>query len=267
MSKRKENPMSALIWTRSLEHWPKDKVLFRDYNVKVLRLACVQHKRLSLQGAIELIPNKTPIFIFTSTYAVRSFFECDECRPLQVLMKSNTVLAVGPATAAELQMRGVQAQVPFGVKNGKGLGEFIKKSWQAKDVQLILPGAKRRAFDLALWLEPQSYQCITLNLYETDSICLDSRGQTLTLEARKAWLGRLRGVICFASPSAALGFVNTFKELSDHKDFPSPQQLKVALIGTTSGRAYDFEALNEVHVATEPSLAALVAKAVETLPP
>ena len=235
-----------IIWTRSLEDWAKDQMMFQGYKGKYLHLPCLSSTPISFEAELP----KEPFFLaFTSSKASHYFLSSKVGQ--NFLRHARSLFALGKATAEPLLEAGLIVEVAQ-VKNGEEFQNWILKRSEKNDL-FVLPGGLERAFDLESGLKNANRRALKLDIYATQALATTSLGTPILKETSEEIA--LGSVVCFASPSAVGGFSAAI----------SKRDLVTAIcIGdTTATRAFGFK---KVITASEPSVLALFQEALNHLP-
>ena len=241
-----------MIWTRSFDDWPDDVAMIAASGVPALHLPCISTRALPFAR-----PEGTfAVVIFTSVRAIHAAFADDR---LAALVRSiPLVMSFGARCTSELERRGVRTYRPPEIHSAQGLvAHFvadIAPSLKAP-VKVLAIGPSRPAYDASAAILSLGFEFTYLSVYET--LPLLALGEDECRHYRK----ELDGVVCFASPSAVQGFVETLMN-GDHKELGT-KLVAVAIGETTALTCRDH--FCKVHCAATQELIALVEKAASLL--
>ncbi|MBI2601707.1 MAG: uroporphyrinogen-III synthase [Deltaproteobacteria bacterium] len=246
-----ENLKKTIIWTRSREDWEEDIQFFAG--LPVIHLPCISIELLEISNLPEI--GGTCVVVFTSRKAVQYSFRIPQMTV--ILSNSKTrVYCTGEKTAAEVsrQME-ILGERPFGY----ALGKLFPRPSPFKDFRcstqdtILLPGPVERAIPLAEELNKQGLKVFPLDLYRTKSRLTLSDGTLPTPEQKAFLMDSLKGVVCFLSPSAVLGFRIALRPGMNRLG----RNLHAVVIGETTKKACEgtFET---IHVAKKHSVVEVV---------
>lgn len=248
MLEKKDN--LPIIWTRSLEDWDEDKLILSGLMNRVLRLPCLRITKISpltLDLQKLSLPNKAAVF--TSKRCVEYALEIPEIRQF---LKGARIFCFGQKTAAHLQDSGFNYDFIAEVRTSEELLTILGARLSPEYVVLV-PGPKKKAFDLHGNLQKLGYISYNIDLYETISqLCL-SDGKTPNFREQEQLINSLRGFVCFASPSACEGFVSS---LTPEKNRLGEALTAIAL-GPTTAKKCRLHFIN-VKMARENNLATMI---------
>jgi uroporphyrinogen-III synthase len=223
-----------LVWTRSIDDWKEDQNLCCNFEGEFMHLPCI--RTCPITFSIDQLPSVYSVAL-TSQKGAEYLIESPLGKTL--LEKAESVFAMSKRSAKPLLERGLN--VTF--SNSKLGAEFCQ--WLIKTTMphthFVLPGGKERAFDLLGALNSNQRTAQTIDIYETKSMATNSNGS----EIDQTTLSKLSmgSVVCFASPSAVIGFQNLF---SNRKKI-----VAVCIGQTTANAASQFK---EVIVLESPSI-------------
>ena len=238
-----------LIWTRAAEDLAEDRLLFDDIT-DVTWLPCITREDL-LPSDDVLARLACQRFSGAAITSLRTAERCTQLLPLRsMLQQTPQVIALSLKIANRLQDAEIEAQSAPDVTDGAGLGRWITDHCKPFGPWL-LPGPRKRAFDLASYLADAGYQVQSLDLYQTRPEARNADGRALGGEDRDRLARNLGGVVCFASPSAVDGFVELFAERRQRLE----SMLAIAIGSTTARRAAG--SFRTVQTAPESTVAAL----------
>jgi uroporphyrinogen-III synthase len=163
-------------------------------------------------------------------------------------------MSFGARCTSELEKRGVRAYRPPEIQSAQGLvAHFVAQiapSLKAL-VNVLAIGPARPAYDASAAILSLGFGFTYLSVYETLPLL------ALSEDECRHYRDELDGVVCFASPSAVQGFVETLMS-GGHKELGA-KLVAVAIGETTALKCRDH--FCKVHGAATQELTALVEKA------
>ena len=151
-------------------------------------------------------------------------------------------------------LSGTNITLPKGVKKGEDLATYLCGAHSGEALTFFLPGAKKRAYALDEHLQSCGFKTLSCDTYEVQSGIFNTSGEPIDKKGLEGSLASLnKPVVCFASPSAVLGFA---KGLSSCGLASIIQSCVAVAIGPTTFRACQSY-FSEVHESSEASLASL----------
>ena len=247
----------TIIWTRSADHWPQDCNLLEGTEYQ--RLPCLSYRDFTQQELMsQLQGSKFPkphslIGVLTSAHTIKSLN-----RSPSLLDKCEKWYVVGKKTRDcfnALSLAGKIADLPQGVKKGADLAQYLCKSYHGKKLTFFLPGAKKRAYKLDEHLQSCGFEVLSCNTYEVQTGIFDDKGVGVSKQFLDDVFARAsQPVICFASPSAVLGFTSGLIKHGMSAVFP---RCRVVAIGPTTLKACKVF-FHRSYEAPDPSVASLV---------
>ena len=232
--------MSVLIWTRSIEDWDDDQKLFLGREMHMLHLPCI-----ATTGINGTFPkDAADVLVFTSANGVH--YAGQNAELLRLMRKAKSVYAIGPTTQNALRDLGIASEVHADVKNSEQLGLWLSQTL-AKGSRLTWPAAEEPSFDLCGYLAAHDLHVEHLAVYTTAKKLLLADGTEPDEKTVGDMVQKLSGVVCFASPSAVAGFVQTLKPTENRLH----QELTAVAIGRTTAAAC-VEHFDRVEVIDEP---------------
>jgi hypothetical protein len=235
-----------IIWTRSLEDWAKDQMMFQGYKGKYLHLPCLSSTPISFEAEL---PKGPFVLAFTSSKASHYFLSSKVGQ--NFLKHGKSLFSLGKATAEPLLDSGFKVEIAQ-VKNGEEFQNWILNRSEKNDL-FVLPGGIVRAFDLESGLKNAHRGALKLDIYATQALATTSLGTPILKDISEEI--DLGSVVCFASPSAVDGFSAAISK-RDHI-------IAFCIGDTTAARALGFK---KVITASEPSVWALFHEALNHLP-
>lgn len=199
-----------LIWTRSLEDWPKDKKILEISQKDYLHVPCVQTKPLNFNFKSQ---SENSLIIFTSPRAViYSLLNAD----FEKILSSAYILCFGESSANVLQSRGYASEVFDSIESASEIPAQLLKKNISKDKTIFLPGPRQRAFDLYESLSKMGFKVYSFDVYETISQLkfYDVISETYKRpneDEKKKFILEWRGSVFLGSPSACKGFVEALE--------------------------------------------------------
>lgn len=156
-----------------------------------------------------------------------------------LLDKAESIFAMSKGSAKPLLARGMNV-VFSDSKLGADFCQWLIKM-TPPHTHFVLPGGKERAFDLMGALNSNQRTAQMIDIYETKSLVTTSNGS----EINQTTLSKISigSVVCFASPSAVIGFQNLFS---------SRKKITAVCIGQTTAKA--ASQYKEVIVLESPSI-------------
>lgn len=227
----------TLIWTRAVSDWLNDRVYLP---AGTIHLPCLRR--------VPLVPQVTeghsfPYAVVSSVSAVRALAGLPK---LQKRLSNSGFFCFGRQTANELAVNGYR-QLLCPVRSSAELARYLIGHLPSATSIAVL-GAKQPAFPVAESLRARGFKISEFVLYQTiTGACLPD-GSVIDAEQRLAIANR-NSVICFASPSAVLGFDKVFHNELDslRKNFravvlgkTTDQQLRKSLPSIPCHLAEDF---------------------------
>jgi uroporphyrinogen-III synthase len=234
---------ASIIWTRSKSDWERDAALFGD--VPVLHLPCIKTEALPAR----ISRRQFDALVFTSVSGVRCALADAKLGP--IVRKVRRVFTHGARTAAVAADMGLEAKL-IEEPTGAALGRFLA-TVLAPGTKLLWPSASQVAHDITEDLAAAGVMVTRVPVYTTTrELCLPS-GLAPDAGEKDHLIRTLRGVVCFASPSAVQGFVHTLEPESNRLG----RELTAVAIGPTTRDACvpAFEKIVTCHEATTTALA------------
>lgn len=230
-----------LVWTRSLDDWKEDQGLFLKYDLEFIHLPCVKTSPI-----IFSLNNIPAVYSVALTSQKGAEFLLDSTLGKSLLSKAENIYALGEGSANPLLSRGINVTIAKS-KNGDDFCQWLIKSTKP-ETHFVLPGGTERAFDLEKAISAANRTAQTIHIYETKSLATTSAGSpihpnTISKVSKGA-------VVCFASPSAVVGFQNAF---------PNRHEVVAVCIGQTTARA--THSFKNVQVLDNPSIGNLFLEA------
>jgi uroporphyrinogen-III synthase len=244
-----------IIWTRSLEDWPSDVRVLKSALEHVVHLPCIRTEALTQPLMPKFSQNQAIIAVFGSAKAVE--YSLANAALTGLLKRARRILALGSKTAACLQERGFRAETDSRWRGMADLAAHLTQSLSGSEA-ILAPGPKTRAMDLAELLEELDIDYIPVDVYETHPGLRGANDELLLQTDIDRLQRELAGVVCFASPSAVIGFT---KWLSPDL-FGLRERLRVACIGETTQRKA-IEHFDDCHVCPLQSVESLFSTALE----
>lgn len=242
---------SLIIWTRSLEDWEQDQVILSGLEDRVIRLPCLSVKKLipSSYDFERLAFVKKKAVVFTSKRCVDFALEYEQ---LRLFLEGARIFCLGRKTAECIRSYGFECEFFPEARTVEDLHAILQVRLN-RDCLVLLPGPKKRAFDLHSSLQKQGYISCPLDIYETVVQLTWSDGRIPNSYEQAALISSLNGIVCFASPSACDGFANFLH--------PERNRLKemltvMALGPTTANKCKNY--FRNVKTAQENDLSKLV---------
>lgn len=232
----------ALIWTRSQDDAPQDRALLQAAPLPVIHLPCLKSEWLE----VATLPEKPcTALAVTSPRAVDGLARDTRLRALATQLPVHTF---GSETAQRLTKLGARVQ-RHDLKNGREFGGLLAHLLPPKAC-LWVPGAREPAFDLVGHLRGTGIEAHAIPLYATTPTTPEPRSTAEQLRRFDEL------VVCFASPSAMIGFAPLLTQL------PAGilERLKACAIGETTAKQARAH-FPMVVEAPKPELAALIAAA------
>ncbi|MFK7873251.1 MAG: uroporphyrinogen-III synthase [Oligoflexales bacterium] len=224
-----------IIWTRSKSDWEKDQSLFSTLD-NILHIPCIEKSHLSPP-----IPSpKGSLTVCTSPETAHIIPASDE-----------KIICFGEKTFQTLSQKGHTDLEKIETTTAQGLLPYIQKNYQ-NFKSLWLPGPKNRAFDLSVFAKKNGWAFTVLDLYQTQTGCFAPRELIQKLHALP------QGVLCFASPSSAQGFLKQ-PQSQDFLSWP------VCVIGETTQVFCESQHFTKIYTAKNQSLKELYQCGLRTL--
>ncbi len=263
----KREAAATLVWTRSRRDWDEDQKLFQDRESSfcTLHLPCLSFTAVKRERQFsqvdQLLSKGAPLLVvFTSAWGVHYAWENPYLRSH---LTHASIYALGEGTSQALQQYGLAGRHPKIPRGGLELGQLIVKSTRGDEV-VLLPGGVERAFDLRLYLSEHGLTAVTIDLYQSIA-AIDKSGPGLpqvveTLRERLQQPGHPL-LLCFASPTAVIGFYRGFAPLLRQETARAPGASSIALaLGETTAQCCR-QYFERVVLAPKPTLRALLAHA------
>lgn len=250
-----------MIWTRGLKDWTYDQKLFSKSD-RVVHLPCVNLKKIVIRDVKDIADFFTlgaTYAIFTSVNGVELCLQNSEILHI-FRSKCQGIYTVGEKARRALEQYQLQDLHKGSRDYAQELGQNILESAQVGQ-QFFLPGAAERAFDFEKFLQGYSYRSLSLNCYKTLKGAFGKNGQAVSSFLDLGISSEIieNGVLCFASPSAVIGYHNA---CPSRDSIWKQKPIAVAIGKTTYASCRDF---SQRHLASTPNLQGLVAAAREIL--
>lgn len=201
----------AIIWTRSLSDWEKDKSLFSE-SKSVVHLPATEIRPLHL--TTDLNECETTLVSSTKTVSVLKSHNSDALKKIQ---KNPNVYCFGKKTYESLIDCAIKAHLISSCKSLAELSQWVVNNLEVTGVSYL--GTKSPAFDLELFFSKHSikfthYACYTIN---HSKLHHEIRAQIDKFD---------RLLICLASPSAVQSLL----------PIPESKNVDFLCIGDTTAR-------------------------------
>lgn len=218
-----------IIWTRSVEDWSTDVKFLQTEMSKIVHLPCIRTQVLRQIDLPIIEPNVAVTVVLASIKAAEY---CLANPSLKFwLQRASRLVVLGAKSAAFLRSHGYPVETSSSWRGMTDLAHDLVES-VSRDEIVISPGPKVRAFDLGEFMEHHGIHFLAIDIYETTP-GLRGQDDQLLMQAEVDRLQReLAGVVCFASPSAVLGFTNWL----DLSLFGLGDRLQAVCIGESSWR-------------------------------
>lgn len=243
--------MNTIVWTRAGDDWQKDleTAVTLDIDPKVLtHIPCVSFQPVPVKKTV----SSANYIIFNSSNAVR-FSMAQE--PLAAVVRAAVkIFAIGPGTAETLAACGLSATPGFSGSSAKDLADQLLK--QGVGGSFLIPTAEQSAFDTAAYLTSQGSHAVSIPCYRTIQQAGHGDGKAFSPADIAQLKSSMMGIICFASPSAVLGFNHTFQVKTK---LAKNTLLAVAIGATTMKEVLEYFPVCEM--AEQNSIRALLKKA------
>lgn len=236
--------MKRLIWTRGNHNWELDCSLLKNFPMDILHLPCITLSKVPISKNSNLSATS---YIFTSPNGVKYGFEDPKLR--KFILKAKKVYTFGDTSYNLLLDHGITPERPSGVNTSKELTDYLLCQLKREE-PIISIGAQKVAYDISNELQDKGYNAQHLSVYKTTSYLEASPTE---VEIYKKYL---KGIICFASPSAIDGFCNRFTPQENRLG----KELQAIAIGkTTLESCQPF--FQKTALADKPTLISLIEKA------
>lgn len=207
----------TLIWTRSKEDWEQDRAFFKDPK-KVLHLPCITIAPLNISARPTF---GTKYVIVTSQNALKFALRNPNLRT--IIFDAEAVFTFGQETTQLCHSVGLRNVVRISAAHSseelcKSVSQFLAPESPLMIIQALFP-----AFNSGSYLSSLGLDVTVVPVYKTESRC--------RVRLSPAKLRALKGIVCFASPSAVEGFTTAIR---------NPKKLKTltaVVIGPTTAKA------------------------------
>ena len=246
----------TLIWTRGVDDWQSDHLLLSRLvpeGVFIEHIPCVRLSPVGIKSDVlqALTNHPWDHVVFTSAHGVSFALANPEIRTR--IKKLTSIYTLGSATAQALARHGIDAIRPEGLRTGEDLGAWLDLHLP-KDAHILVPTPRQPAFDLAQYLKDKGRHSLAIVCYETEARAHLPNGEAISPQKLKELASSPSTIVCFASPSAARGFV---------VGAPGVVPPAVVIGPTTEAAAKQFFTVKKI--ADENSLESLVKAAVSQL--
>ena len=210
----------SLIWTRAASDWLNDRV---HLPAGTMHIPCLRR--------LPLIPSVTedypfPYAVVSSVAAVQALAGLPTLRNL---LHNSVFFCFGRQTAAELIANGYRYLL-CPVRSSVELTYYLADHLPTTASIAVL-SAQRPAFPIAENLRTRGFKVREFILYQTITGACLADGSTIDANQR-ATIANTPSIICFASPSAVLGFSKVF-----HNEIDSlKKNFRAVAIGETTAR-------------------------------
>ena len=212
--------MSQLIWTRALDDWETDRVIFERLKRDALHLPCI-----AMQASPVKLPRQKPqVFVFTSANAVR--YAARHYALVNLMKSAEAVYAIGAATFNALAELRVPAEIPENVQTAQQFAVWLSYNLSPNTI-VAWPSAREPSYNLQNHLTRYNIQVEVLAVYHTEKALHLPNGKSPDTKDIDRDVQTLDGVVCFASPSSVDGFIRSLT--------PSENRLKKDLIAVAIG--------------------------------
>lgn len=192
----------CLIWTRSLEDWPNDRLLIEARQISYIHLPCILTQRLEIPAITQdVLSHKRKVAIFTSLRAGAFALENER---LTEFLREAEIFCFGEKVRAFLEKKQFPVKSFASLRSATEMVLPLSQQLHSESF-VLLPGPRLRAFALDEALRKNGFQTQSVDLYETvPSLTLSEKEKDLLIST-------LDGTLCLASPSSCLGFVECLK--------------------------------------------------------
>jgi uroporphyrinogen III methyltransferase/synthase len=205
MEKRPLGGRTVLV-TRPRDRAGRFSQLLRDYGAQVIELPCIETMPLEPNPELDEAFSRLREYswlVFTSSAGVRLFFDALRGRGKDVRALGGIKLAaIGSATAAELEMRGLIPDLVPEIYSGEELGKALVREVRP-DERVLLARAKEGSAGLPKTLKAAAVAYDDLAVYETRYTWPNADVAARMLDAGEV------DYVAFTSASTVRGFVNT----------------------------------------------------------
>lgn len=215
--------MKPIIWTRSIEDWSKDRLLFGDNIDQITHLPCLSTKPLDFEFT------HADHIIFTSPKGVHYSLQN---APFATAIRSAKIYCFGEKTAHALFHRGYQPK-QITAAGAQAFAENLT-TLIPKEEHILIIRPKHAAYDIDAYLRSAGFLANSAIAYETTHQATTASG-TILGKHQINKIENTASVVCLASPSAYHGFKNCFTD----RNKPI-FNLAVCIGETTANQAKEF---------------------------
>ncbi len=232
---------NVVIWTRSEEDWEEDNILLENAQLNAFSLPCIKVREIPSSFSIPEHPKTAVVFCSWRS----AYFSLKSPGFLKLLTKAR-FFCFGKKTEKFLKDRGVLVEILDDMRTASEIPPYLNKVLP-KETFILLPGPKKRAFDLGRVLENRGFSCLQMDLYETCS------SLELSKIEREFLVLHMEGIVFFASPSACEAFVQALNPLENRLS----ETLKIFALGPTTAKVCSHF-FKDVHIASANNIACAI---------
>lgn len=214
---------TLLLWTRSVEDWENDSKLLEKYDFEVIHLPCIETRSLKFSTPENWLRSVKKTLIFSSWRAVKYAVKNSE---LSTVFHKAEIHSYGEKSARYLESRNFSVSKVYKHRSLEKAYPEMRKFLNPES-QILIPGSRKRAFDLLTALQKDGFDTHSLDVYETFF-----PKWKMTAGVKDSLKNEIKKYAFFASPSACDGFYRNVG-----KEFPELYSAKAFAIGPSTYNA------------------------------